>query len=114
MDLATQDEDGFLYFKSRLSSMLKKGGIKVYPAEVEEVLRSFPDVAEVAVVKFDDSLHGEHLKAVIALRNGCQPDPAAIRRFCDGKLHKLKIPRVIEFARELPRTPGGKVAWKKL
>lgn len=113
-DLVRKDEDGFFHFLARSSGMMKVGGIKVFPAEIEDVIRSHPHVDEVAVVKVDDALHGEVPKAFIVTRPGMPLAPADLRRWCEGRLHRYKVPRLMEFVDQLPRTPGGKVAWKKL
>lgn len=113
-DLVRRSDKGFFFFESRATGMMKVGGVKVYPVEIENVLRSHPDIAEVAVVKSDDLLHGEIPRAFVVLREGAVLDKAGIRHFCDGRLHRLKVPKLVEFVDELPRTPGGKVAWKKL
>ncbi len=113
-DLVRKDHDGFFHFLARSSGMMKVGGIKVYPAEIEDVIRSHPHVDEVAVVKVDDTLHGEVPKAFIVTRPGMPLAHADVRRWCEGRLHRYKVPRLVEFVDQLPRTPGGKVAWKKL
>jgi len=113
-DLVRHNAAGFFFFESRATGMMKVGGLKVYPVEIENVLRSHPDIAEVAVVKNEDSLHGEVPRAFVVLKDGAALDKASIRHYCSGKLHRLKVPKLVDFVDELPRTPGGKVAWKKL
>ncbi len=113
-DVMCQGEDGFFYFKCRISGMMKVGGIKVYPIEIENVIRAHPDVAEAAVVKNDDALHGEIPKAFVVAKEGRQLTAADIRKWCSRRLHRYRTPRLVEIIDELPRTPGGKVAWKKL
>jgi long-chain acyl-CoA synthetase len=66
------------------------------------------------VIPVKDALRGEAPKAVIALKDGCSLSQAELRRRLEGLLHRHKIPRHIEFVSELPRTPGGKIAWRKL
>ena len=113
-DLAYQDLDGFYYFQSRRSNLMKVGGLKVYPVEIEEVLRGHPEVQEIAVVPSKDGLHGEVPKAVIVTKSGWKISNQDLRGFCEQKLHRYKFPRKVEFLKALPRTPGGKVAWKEL
>jgi long-chain acyl-CoA synthetase len=113
-DLFRRDEDGFYYFLGRRYHLMKVGGMKVYPAEVEEALRSIDAIAEAVVIPVKDALRGEAPKAVIALKDGCSLSQAELRRRLEGLLHRHKIPRHIEFVSELPRTPGGKIAWRKL
>jgi long-chain acyl-CoA synthetase len=113
-DLATRDADGYFYFAARKSGMMKVAGIKVFPMEIEEVLCSHPQVAEAAVVKVDDRLHGEIPKAVIVLKTGEKMDKRALRRYCEKRLAPYKLPRIIEFRSQLPRTSGGKILYREL
>jgi long-chain acyl-CoA synthetase len=113
-DLVMRDADGFFHFQSRQTGMMKVGGLKVYPIEIENLLRSHPDISEVAVVKAFDDLHGEVPKAVIRPRDGAVITRSDIRKYCEDKLHRYKVPRIVELVDELPKTPGGKVAWKDL
>ncbi len=113
-DVVRRDADGFLHFLSRRKHMMKVGGMKVYPVELEEVLRAHPDIAEVAVVPVPDALRGEIPKAVVVPANGADLTARRIRKFLEPRLHRHKIPRIITFCSSLPRTPGGKIAWKEL
>ena len=94
--------------------MMKVAGMKVFPTEIEEVLSTHPGIAEVAVVKVRDRLHGEVPKAVIVLKEGAEIDKAEIRKYSEKRMSKYKVPRVIEFRTELPKTPGGKVLYREL
>ncbi len=113
-DLMRKDKDGFFHFMARSSGMMKVGGIKVFPTEIENVLRAHPSIDEIVVIKVDDTLHGEVPKAFIVTKPGMPLNQMDIRRYCEGRLHRYKVPRLIEFVDQLPKTPGGKVAWKKL
>ncbi len=113
-DLVRKDEDGFYYFIDRKSRMMKVAGMKVFPSEIEEVLKSHPGISEVAVLNAQDRLHGEVPRAVIVTKKGVSLDKTEIIKFCEEKLAKPKIPRVVEFRDELPKTPGGKILWRQL
>lgn len=113
-DLVSRDADGYFHFQTRRSGMMKVGGMKVFPIEVEEVLRAHPDVLEAAVVKVRTDLHGEIPRAVVVPRPGAELTRADVRKYCEAHLHRYKVPREIEFRDQLPRTPGGKIAWKEL
>ncbi len=113
-DIVKQDQDGYIFFQCRQSSMMKVGGMKVFPTEIEECLRSHPDIIEVAVLKSHDTLRGEVPKAFIVKRPGAQLDRSGVIAHCRAHLHRFKTPRCIEFLEELPKTPGGKLAWRKL
>ncbi|MFP5259145.1 MAG: class I adenylate-forming enzyme family protein [Acidobacteriota bacterium] len=108
------DDSGRFFFAGRQSMLLKVGGMKVFPVEIEEALRQHPDVAEAVVIPIADDLRGEAAKAVVAPRDGAVLTAAALRHFLAQRLHRLKMPRVIEIRDALPRTPGGKIAWRAL
>lgn len=113
-DLVYKDDQGYIYFQARTSGMLKVGGMRVYPAEVEEVIRAHPQILEVVVVKENADLHGEVPKAVIVPKNGYDISKGELRKYCSQHLNSYKIPRIVEFVRELPRTKGGKIAFNEL
>jgi len=113
-DIFRRDEDGFFHFLGRRFHMMKVGGMKAYPAEIEEALRAIPEIAEAAVIPAADALRGEVPKACIVLKKDAELTASDIRRRLESLLHRHKIPRRIEFLDELPRTPGGKIAWRKL
>ena len=113
-DIVRREADGALYFAGRQSMLLKVGGMKVFPVEIEEALRAHPDVAECIVLPEADALRGEVAKAVVVPVEGRELSPAALRHFLAGRLHRMKMPRVIEVRDALPRTPGGKIAWRVL
>lgn len=113
-DVVRREADGRYYFAGRQSMLLKVGGMKVFPIEIEEALRAHPDVIEAIVIPIADDLRGEAAKAVAVLRPGVALTPGDLRRFLSGRLHRMKMPRVIEIRDALPRTPGGKIAWRAL
>ncbi|OQY12493.1 MAG: hypothetical protein B6I30_04755 [Desulfobacteraceae bacterium 4572_187] len=113
-DLAKMDTDGYFYFVARKSGMMKVAGMKVFPVEIEDVLRSHPKIAEAAVTKLRDRLHGEVPKAVIVLEEGAKVESMEIRRYCEKRMAKYKAPRVIEFRTELPKSSAGKVLYREL
>jgi long-chain acyl-CoA synthetase len=113
-DMVRTDEEGYYYFASRKTGMMKVAGLKVFPTEIEDVLISHPKIEEVAVVKIQDSTHGEVPKAVIVLKEGLEMSKDEIRKYCEKKLSRYKIPRTVEFRSELPRTPGGKILYREL
>ena len=113
-DLAHRDEAGFLYIDGRLVEMIKVGSFRVSPLEVEEVLAALPAIAEMAVVSMPDELLGQAVKAVIVLRDGAVLDGRQVKAHCRKHLAAYKVPKVVEFARELPRTSSGKIQKYKL
>ena len=113
-DLAHTDEDGFLYIDGRLVEMIKVGAFRVSPLEVEEVLATLPGIAEMAVAGVPDELLGQAVKAVLVLRDGAGLDEITVKAHCRERLASYKVPKVVEFARELPRTSSGKIQRYKL
>lgn len=94
--------------------MMKVAGLKVFPTEIEDVLIDYPKIKAVAVVKAQDHLHGEVPKAVIVAKNGVEISKGEIRKYCEEKMSRYKVPRIIEFRSELPKTPGGKILYREL
>jgi len=108
-DLVRVDEEGFVYIVDRKKDMIISGGENIYPAEIEEVLYTHPDILECAVVGFPDIDWGESVKAYIVLKQGKQLTEVDIIEFCKERLASYKKPKEVEFLDELPRNPSGKV-----
>ena len=113
-DMVKIDSEGYYYFASRKTGMMKVAGLKVFPTEIEDVLIDHPKIEAVAVVKVQDSLHGEVPKAVIVVKDGLEISKDEIRKYCEEKMSRYKIPRIVEFRNELPKTPGGKILYREL
>jgi O-succinylbenzoic acid--CoA ligase len=113
-DLGHIDEEGFLYVKDRIDDLIVSGGENVVPAEVEEVLLRHPEVADAAVVGREDPEWQQAVTAVVVLESGSQVTPDDLRRHCAGSLAGFKVPKRIELASALPRTPSGKLLRRAL
>jgi acyl-CoA synthetase (AMP-forming)/AMP-acid ligase II len=113
-DLGYVDADGYLFLVGRSKDVIVSGGINVYPAEIEDVIRGLPGVREVAVVGVPDETWGESVKAVLVLDEGVEYAPQEIERRCRAELAGYKLPRVIAFTGILPRTGSGKVLNREL
>jgi long-chain acyl-CoA synthetase len=113
-DMATRDAAGYYRIVDRKRDIIKTSGFLVFPAEVEEVLRSHPDVLEAAVVGVPDAERGEMVKALVVPRTGSKLEPAALEEHCKLHLGKHKRPREVEFVAELPKNFLGKVLRRKL
>lgn len=110
-DAAWQDENGMYWFHGRFDDIIKTGGFRVGPYEVENVLMEHPAVLECSVIGVPDPLRGQAIKAVIVLANGYEPSGKLaneIKEFCNGKLAEYKWIRSMEFVSELPKTISGK------
>ncbi len=108
-DLARIDEEGYLYLVGRKSEMIKSGAHRIAPKEIEEVLLEHIAVYEVAVVGVSDEILGETIKACIVLK----PDTVCSERdlilHCRNILPAFKVPHLIQFCDELPKTESGKI-----
>jgi long-chain acyl-CoA synthetase len=116
-DLATMDEDGFVYFKQRLKRMIKSSGMNVYPGQVEEILRQHAEVAQACVIGVPDLKQGERVKGFVVLRNPDRAGPEMERELIAHSaryLIKWSCPREIEFRPDLPKTLVGKIAFHVL
>jgi acyl-CoA synthetase (AMP-forming)/AMP-acid ligase II len=108
-DLGHKDSDGFLYIDGRTVEMIKVGAFRVSPYEIEEAVAQLEGVEEVAVSSIPDEVLGQAVKAVIVLRPGAQLDALAVKAHCRQMLAVYKIPKIVEFTTQLPRTITGKV-----
>ncbi|NMD38474.1 MAG: AMP-binding protein [Christensenellaceae bacterium] len=111
-DAAYMDESGHYWFHGRFDDIIKTGGFRVGPSEVENVLMEHPTVVECSVIGVPDSLRGQAIKAVIVLGAGYTPSielELEIKNFCNQKLAEYKWIRLIEFVKEMPKTISGKI-----
>lgn len=108
-DIARFDKDGFLYIMDRKKDMIISGGENIYPAEVEDYLLGHPKIADVGVIGYDDPKWGESVKAIVVLKPQEQLTEEELIEWCQGKIGKFKIPKQVVFAKEIPRTPTGKI-----
>ncbi len=113
-DMVRRDADGFYYFLGRRSGLMKVGGMKVYPLEVETVLSRHPAVEEAVVISLPDRLRGEIPKVFIVPKKGAQVNAREIRDFCRKHLADYKVPTQIEIRSELPKTDSGKISYAEL
>jgi long-chain acyl-CoA synthetase len=113
-DMAKRDRDGYFTIVDRKKDIIKTSGFLVFPAEVEEVLRAFPGVAEAAVVGVPDVERGELVKALLVPSNGDVLDLGALEEHCRQHMGRHKRPRRFEIVKELPKNFLGKVLRRKL
>jgi long-chain acyl-CoA synthetase len=106
-DIGYLDDDGYLFLTDRISDMVIRGGVNVYPREIEEVLFTHPAVVDCAVFGIPDARYGEQLKAVVETRAAVAPEE--LQAFVRDRLADYKVPAVVEIVSELPRNPNGKV-----
>jgi long-chain acyl-CoA synthetase len=108
-DLAYMDEDGYIFIVDRKKDMVKTSGFQVWPREIEEVISAHPAVMEVGVAGVPDSVKGEVTKAWVVLKPGQTATEEEVRAYCRERLAPYKVPAMVEFRKELPKTMVGKV-----
>jgi long-chain acyl-CoA synthetase len=108
-DLARQDDDGYFYIVDRAKDLIIRGGLNVYPREVEEVLYEHSAVAEAAVIALPDEELGEEVGAAVALKPGMSASPEELSAFVKERIAAYKYPRRVWFVDELPKTATGKI-----
>lgn len=115
-DVGYLDEDGYLYLTDRKSFMIISGGVNIYPQETENLLVTHPKVMDVAVFGVPNEEFGEEVKAVVQPKNWDDVGPdfeAELIDFCREHISHIKCPRSVDFEKELPRHPTGKL-YKRL
>ncbi len=115
-DVGYVDDDGFLYLTDRATFMIISGGVNIYPQECENLLITHPKIADAAVFGVPNPDLGEEVKAVVQPMPGISPGPELAEEliaFCGQSLSRQKVPRSIDFEKELPRLPTGKL-YKRL
>jgi long-chain acyl-CoA synthetase len=106
-DVGYLDDEGFLYITGREKDMIIRGGVNIYPYEIESILLTHPAVAEAAVVDVPSAEFGEEIAAFVSARKPMRAEELAA--FCAGQLASYKVPRFFEFVTDLPRTSVGKI-----
>ncbi len=113
-DIGIMDEEGFFYIVDRKKDMIIAGGYNIYPREIDEVLYAHPKIKDAVAVGVPDPYRGETVKAFIVLKDGVTATQDEIIAYCRKNLAAYKIPRIIEFRDELPKSMIGKVLRKAL
>ncbi|MGW0585884.1 AMP-binding enzyme, partial [Streptomyces sp. NPDC002920] len=112
-DMATVDEDGVVVVLGRGSQCINTGGEKVYPEEVEQALKSHPDVYDALVAGVPDPTWGNHVAAVVQIRTGApRPSLEDIQTHCRSRLAGYKIPRQLVITDTIRRSPSGKADYR--
>jgi len=112
-DMAYMDEDGYVFIVDRTKDMIIAGGFNIYPQEIDEVIFKHPKVKDVITVGIPDEYRGETVKAFVQLVEGASVTEEEIIAFCRERLAAYKVPRLVEFRTELPRSQVGK-AFRRL
>jgi len=113
-DIATIDDDGFIKIVDRMKELVITGGFNVSPTEVEDALRGFSGVADVAVVGIPNDRDGERVVAAVVAKEGQTVDATALRAYARENLAAYKVPKHVYLVDELPKSLIGKVLRKKV
>jgi long-chain acyl-CoA synthetase len=113
-DVGRMDADGCIYIVDRKKDMIITAGYNVYPAEIERVVAGHQAVALVAVGGVPDEMKGELAKAYIVLKDGASATEQEIIEFCRGRLAAYKMPRLVQFVEDVPKTSTGKIMRRML
>ncbi len=108
-DAGYRDENGYVYVVDRIKDMIISGGENIYPAELENVLATHPDIADVAVIGAPDEKWGEVVKVVAVRRIGVDLDEEGVIEYLRDRIASFKLPKYVEFIDMLPRNPSGKI-----
>lgn len=113
-DIAMMDEDGYFYIVDRKKDMVIAGGYNIFPREIEEVLYGHEKIREVCVAGVPHGYRGETIKAYIVLKDGVTMTEEEVIEYCKANLAKYKVPKIVEFREELPKTMVGKILRRML
>lgn len=113
-DLGYPGEDGFIYLLGRKGDVINMGGIKIAPAEIEEVVMKHEMIKECACIPIPDEITGEAPKLFVVLNEGYEYDQRELSKFMLAKLEAIRVPKVIQVIDALPRTFNGKVIKREL
>lgn len=108
-DLGVMDDDGYVTISGRLKEIINRGGEKIAPLEVDDVLLDHPDIAQICTFAVPHDRLGEDVGAIVVAADGASPSKADIQKFARERLAAFKVPREIVFLNEIPKGPTGKV-----
>ena len=116
-DIGCMDEDGFIYFKSRLKRLIVSSGYNIYPSYIEGIINKHEYVSNCTVIGVPDKYRGQIAKAFVVLKKEVKLNEGVeeeIKEYCKKYIAKYSMPRIFEFRKELPKTLVGKIAYSVL
>jgi len=113
-DVGCFDEDGYLKIVDRKKDMIIAGGYNIYPVELDGVLFDHPKILEAATIGVQDDYRGETVKAFVVVREGEALTEQEVVDYCKENLAAYKVPKIVEFIDELPKSAVGKILRRKL
>ena len=113
-DIGYQDEDGYFYIVDRKKDMIIRGGMNIYPRQIEEVIYQIPDVLEAAVIGIPDEKYGEEVVAFVALKTNSNLKEEQIIQHCQMKMANYRCPKKVYFVDQIPKNSVGKITKSEL
>jgi long-chain acyl-CoA synthetase len=113
-DIGYMDEDGYLFVVDRKKDMIIAGGFNIYPRDIDEILYEHPKILEACTIGLPDAYRGETVKAFVVLQPGQTMTEQEVADYCREKLAAYKVPKMVEFADDLPKSAIGKVLRREL
>ncbi|ALH96262.1 long-chain-fatty-acid--CoA ligase [Acinetobacter equi] len=113
-DVGYYDEEGYFFMADRLKRMINVSGYKVWPSEVESILYKNEKVLENCIIPCSKNDRGESVKAIVVLKHNQQMTSEELTTWCREQMSAYKVPKVVEFVAELPKTASGKINWRLL
>jgi long-chain acyl-CoA synthetase len=113
-DLATMDESGYMKIVDRKKDMIVVSGFKVFPSEIESIVTGHPEIIEAACIGAPDEESGELVKLFVVVAKGSVLTPKSVRDWCKEEMTPYKVPKLVEFMDELPKSNVGKVLRREL
>ena len=113
-DIGKFDEDGYLSIVDRKKDMIIAGGYNIYPLELDDVLMDHPKILEACTIGLPDDYRGETVKAFIVVKEGETLSEKEVTSYCKEKLAVYKVPKIIEFTDDIPKSAVGKILRRKL
>jgi long-chain acyl-CoA synthetase len=113
-DIGKFDEDGYLSIIDRKKDMIIASGYNIYPVELDNVLFDHPKIVEACAIGIPDEYRGETVKAFIVVKDGETLTEEEVVSYCREKLAAYKVPKIIEFIDELPKSAVGKILRREL
>lgn len=108
-DLGYLDSEGYLFLTGRIKEIINRGGEKISPREVDEVMMGHPDIDQVITFAMPDPILGEEVAIAVVLRENAHTTESDIREFASTRLADFKVPRRVVFLQEIPKGPSGKL-----
>ncbi len=113
-DIGYMDEDGYLFVVDRKKDMIIAGGFNIYPRDIDEILYEHPKILEACTIGLPDAYRGETVKAFVVLQPGQTMTEKEVTDYCREKLAAYKVPKMVEFTDDLPKSAIGKVLRREL